>query len=175
MAFTLTNTKIPLSGDDGDDDGDKLSSLPQHLIRHIISFLETIDVIRAGSVCRKWRYFWVEMPYLNFNVDTVWSHPELRWPMETVNGKFKDFVNWRKVQRLDLKLLSETPMELPRCIVNCESLVDLKIYFDIYCVLKLPEFPGFTVLKSLNLCKVEFSDSVVLAKFVSTVVLFWRV
>ncbi|KAK0602008.1 hypothetical protein LWI29_029537 [Acer saccharum] len=58
-------------------------------------------------------------------------------------------------------------MELPRCMVNCESLVDLKIYFDLYCVLKLPEFLGFTGLKSLNLCKVEFSDSVVLAMFVS--------
>ncbi|KAK2638609.1 hypothetical protein Ddye_026404 [Dipteronia dyeriana] len=200
MALTLANTKIRSSG----YDGDRLSSLPEHLICHILSFLETIDVIRAGSVCRKWRYFWVEMPYLNFNVDTIWSHPELRWSMETINGKFKDFVNWvlmsqdcsvhiqrfrlkytnyggdytfcrwmnvlaqRKVQRLDLKLLSETPMELPRCIVNCESLVDLKIYFDLYCVLKLPEFPGFTGLKSLYLCKVEFSDPVVLAKFVSS-------
>ncbi|KAK1549272.1 hypothetical protein Q3G72_024149 [Acer saccharum] len=74
----------------------------------------------------------------------------------------------RKVQRLDLKLLSETPMVVPRCIVNCESLVDLKICFYRCCVLKLPEFSGFTSLKSLNLCMVEFSDSVLLAKFVSS-------
>ncbi|KAK0601724.1 hypothetical protein LWI29_026880 [Acer saccharum] len=75
LTLTLTNTKIPSSDDDGDDDGDKLSNLLKHLIRHILSFLETIDVIRVGSVCRKWSYFWVEIPYLNFNVYTVWSHP----------------------------------------------------------------------------------------------------
>ncbi|KAK3198480.1 hypothetical protein Dsin_021895 [Dipteronia sinensis] len=82
--------------------------------------------------------------------------------------KWMNVLAQRKVQRLDLKLHSETQMELRRCMVNCESLVDLKIYIDLYCVLKLPEFPGFTGLKSLNLCKVQFSDSVVLAKFVSS-------
>ncbi|KAK1580889.1 hypothetical protein Q3G72_001053 [Acer saccharum] len=38
---------------------------------------------------------------------------------------------------------------------------------DVIRVGSLPEFSGFISLKSLNLCKVEFSDSVVLAMFVS--------
>ncbi|KAI9177800.1 hypothetical protein LWI28_019436 [Acer negundo] len=137
MAVTPRNTKIPITskGSDDDDD-DRPSSLPEPIINHIFSFLETIDVIRASLVCRKWR----------------WMNVLAR----------------RKVQRLDLKLLSDTPMVLPRCIVNCESLLDLKICFYRCCALKLPEFPGFTSLKSLNLCMVEFSDSVLLAKFVSS-------
>ncbi|KAK1581121.1 hypothetical protein Q3G72_003324 [Acer saccharum] len=79
----------------------------------------------------------------------------------------------RNVQQIDLILspgISGTPLalELLLCIVNCESLVDLKIHLYQYSVLKLPEFPGFTRLKSLYLSKAEFLDSMLLEKFVSS-------
>ncbi|KAK2639572.1 hypothetical protein Ddye_027367 [Dipteronia dyeriana] len=45
-------------------DGDRLSNLPENIVRHILSFLDSIDIVRASAVSRKWRYIWVSMPYL---------------------------------------------------------------------------------------------------------------
>ncbi|KAK0600996.1 hypothetical protein LWI29_020358 [Acer saccharum] len=210
MAVTPRSCKIPRTSNGGDDDADeydggRLSSLPEHIIHHIFFFLDTVDVVRASSVSRKWRYFLVSMPHLNLTISTFWSHLLKRKDsMQITNEKFKDFVNWvlmsqdwsvdiqkfslyyskishdntiyrwmnvlarRNMQQLYLGLISDTPLELPLCIVNCESLVDLKICFDRYSVLKLPKSPGFTCLQSLFLSKVEFLDSVLLGKFVSS-------
>ncbi|ESR65506.1 hypothetical protein CICLE_v10010578mg, partial [Citrus x clementina] len=74
--------------------GDRLSNLPEPIIHHIFSFLETIDVVRASAVSRKWRYLWLSIPYLNFNVHNICSNPLERWSLQTTNEKFKDFVNW---------------------------------------------------------------------------------
>ncbi|KAK0601463.1 hypothetical protein LWI29_024499 [Acer saccharum] len=210
MAVTPRNCKIPrTSNGGGDDDDDRLSCLPEHIIHHIFFFLDTVNIVRASSVSRKWRYLFVSMPHLNFNLITFWSLRRGEWSMQTLNEKFKDFVNWvllsqnwsvdiqrfrliywkihddntiyrwmkvlawRNVQQIDLILspgISGTPLalELLLCIVNCESLVDLKIHLYQYSVLKLPEFPGFTRLKSLYLSKAEFLDSMLLEKFVSS-------
>ncbi|KAK3199558.1 hypothetical protein Dsin_022973 [Dipteronia sinensis] len=208
MAVTPRSCKIPRTsngGGDDEDDGDRLSSLPEHIIRHIFSFLDTINVVRASSVSRKWRYFSVSVPHLNLNIFTFWLLLlNKKDSMQVTNEKFKDFVNWvlmsqdwsvdiqnfslyywkirddniiyrwmnvlarRNVQQLYLRLFSDTPLELPLCIINCESLVDLKICFDQYSVLKLPESPGFTRLKFLYLSMVEFMDSMLLGNFVSS-------
>ncbi|KAI9186072.1 hypothetical protein LWI28_013488 [Acer negundo] len=102
------------SGGDDDDDGDRLSSLPEPIIHYIFSFLKTIDVFRASAVSRKWRYLCVSIPYLNFDIHTIWSKPQERWPLYEINGRFKDFVNWVlmfqkssiDIQKLRLRCLS---------------------------------------------------------------------
>ncbi|GAY65323.1 hypothetical protein CUMW_240220 [Citrus unshiu] len=38
----------------GGEDGDRLSNLPEPIVHHIFSFLETIDVARVSAVSRKW-------------------------------------------------------------------------------------------------------------------------
>ncbi|KAL5736011.1 hypothetical protein ACOSP7_030481 [Xanthoceras sorbifolium] len=205
MAVTPKNPKIPRTSTDNDD-GDKLSSLPEPIIHYIFSFLETIDVTRASAVSRKWRYLWVSMPYLKFDINTIWSEPLERWSFCTVIDKFKDFVNWvlmcqngsididkfrlrcfnfsdddhtlqrwlsvvarRNVRQLDLKLVSDTLIQLPQCLVTCQSLVSLKLNFeDKHCVVKLPMYPGFSSLKSLDLKMIEFSDSNLLGNFISS-------
>ncbi|ESR56719.1 hypothetical protein CICLE_v10019792mg [Citrus x clementina] len=78
----------------GKGDGDRLSNLPEHIIYHIFSFMETVDVVRASTVSRRWRYLWLSVPYLNFDYHTIWSDPESRWSRRKINDKFKDFVNW---------------------------------------------------------------------------------
>ena len=78
----------------GGEDGDRLSNLPEPIVHHIFSFLETIDVARVSAVSRKWRYLWLSIPYLNFNIQNIWSNPLERWSLQTTNEKFKDFVNW---------------------------------------------------------------------------------
>ncbi|KAK3199535.1 hypothetical protein Dsin_022950 [Dipteronia sinensis] len=94
MAVTVRNPKILRTSSGGDDDGDRLSSLPEPIIHYIFSFLKTIDVFRASAVSRKWRYLWVSMPYLNFDIHAIWSKPQERWPLDAIIGRFKDFVNW---------------------------------------------------------------------------------
>ncbi|GAY68325.1 hypothetical protein CUMW_263240 [Citrus unshiu] len=143
------NPKIPkfvVCSDIGGDcqGGDRLSNLPEPIIHHIFSFLETIDVVRASAVSRRWRYFWLSIPYLNFNIHNIWSNPLERWSLEKINEKFKDFVNW-----------------LPRCLVTCESLMSLKLDFgnrEHQGVLNLPTCAGFNQLKSLDLQHVEILD-----------------
>ncbi|ESR65505.1 hypothetical protein CICLE_v10010332mg, partial [Citrus x clementina] len=196
------NPKIPkfvVCSDIGGDcqGGDRLSNLPEPIIHHIFSFLETIDVVRASAVSRRWRYFWLSIPYLNFNIHNIWSNPLERWSLEKINEKFKDFVNWvllsqngsiniqrfllscfncvddytlyrwlnavaqRNVQVLDLDIISEEPIKLPRCLVTCESLMSLKLDFgnrEHQGVLNLPTCAGFNQLKSLDLQHVEVLD-----------------
>ncbi|KAI9185042.1 hypothetical protein LWI28_003608 [Acer negundo] len=113
MAVTVKNPKILRTSSD-DDDGDRLSSLPEPIIHYIFSFLKTIDVFRASAVSRKWRYLCVSMPYLNFDIHTIWSKPQERWPLYEINGRFKDFVSWVlmfqnssiDIQKLRLRCLS---------------------------------------------------------------------
>ncbi|KAH9651581.1 F-box/FBD/LRR-repeat protein [Citrus sinensis] len=206
------NPKIPkfvVCSDIGGDcqGGDRLSNLPEPIIHHIFSFLETIDVVRASAVSRRWRYFWLSIPYLNFNIHNIWSNPLERWSLEKINEKFKDFVNWvllsqngsiniqrfllscfncvddytlyrwlnavaqRNVQVLDLDIISEEPIKLPRCLVTCESLMSLKLDFgnrEHQGVLNLPTCAGFNQLKSLDLQHVEVLDYNLFRKFLSS-------
>ncbi|GAY65317.1 hypothetical protein CUMW_240180 [Citrus unshiu] len=207
MVDAFKSTKIPRLRCGGED-VDRLSNLPEPIIHHIFSFLGTIDVVRASAVSRKWRCFWLSIPYLNFNIHNIWSNPQEKWSLEKINEKFKDFVNWvllsqngsiniqrfllscvncvddytlyrwlsvvaqRNVQVLDLDIISEEPIKLPRCLVTCESLVLLKLDFGkkVYRqgVLELLTCAGFTRFKSLDLQNVELLDSNLFRKFISS-------
>ncbi|KAI9186301.1 hypothetical protein LWI28_016038 [Acer negundo] len=93
MAITPRNCKIPTTSNVDEDNSDRLSSFPEHIIHHIFSFLDTVHVVRSSSVSRKWRYFLVSMPHLNFNINTFWSLLGEQWSIETTIKKFKDFVD----------------------------------------------------------------------------------
>ncbi|GAY68331.1 hypothetical protein CUMW_263270 [Citrus unshiu] len=152
----------------GGEDGDRLSNLPEPIIHHIFSFLETIDVVRASAVSRKWRYLWLSIPYLNFNVHNICSNPLERWSLQTTNEKFKDFVNW--VLLFQNGSVNE-PIKLPRSLVTCESLVSLKLDFgnrEHQGVLNLPTCVGFSRLKSLDLQHVEVLDYNLFREFLSS-------
>ncbi|KAH9651584.1 putative FBD-associated F-box protein [Citrus sinensis] len=174
----------------GGEDGDRLSNLPEPIIHHIFSFLETIDVVRASAVSRKWRYLWLSIPYLNFNVHNICSNPLERWSLQTTNEKFKDFVNWVllfqngsvSIHRFRLSCLNRVddytfyrwiavPIKLPRSLVTCESLVSLKLDFgnrEHQGVLNLPTCVGFSRLKSLDLQHVEVLDYNLFREFLSS-------
>ncbi|KAJ0111099.1 hypothetical protein Patl1_00090 [Pistacia atlantica] len=87
------NPKIPKTTNVCEVD-DRFSNLPEPIIHKIFSSLETIDIIRLSAVSRRWRYLWLSMPYLNLDIDTVWSDAEAKWSINTIIDKFKDFVNW---------------------------------------------------------------------------------
>ncbi|KAH9651559.1 F-box/LRR-repeat protein [Citrus sinensis] len=116
MVGAFKSTKIPRLRCGGED-VDRLSNLPEPIIHHIFSFLGTIDVVRASAVSRKWRCFWLSIPYLNFNIHNIWSNPQEKWSLEKINEKFKDFVNW--------VLLSQNgSINIQRFLLSCFNCVD---------------------------------------------------
>ncbi|KAK3199556.1 hypothetical protein Dsin_022971 [Dipteronia sinensis] len=188
-------------GGGGGGDGDRLSSLPEHIIHHIFSFLDTIAVVKATAVSRKLRYFLVSMPYLNFESNGYFDSQSkikfndfVNWVLMSRNRSVdiqrfrisyfylnENYAFYRlmhvitgcNLQELDLMIRSKDEIELPRCILNCRSLVSLKLSFDHYSLGTFPGlknciFPGFIRLKSLELCFVMFMDSLSLANFVSS-------
>ncbi|MED6173461.1 hypothetical protein PIB30_059703 [Stylosanthes scabra] len=46
---------------------DRLGDLPDCLIHHILSFMETKDAIRTCVLSKRWRYIWTSVPCLNFS------------------------------------------------------------------------------------------------------------
>ncbi|RYR40379.1 hypothetical protein Ahy_A09g046134 isoform B [Arachis hypogaea] len=46
---------------------DRLGDLPDCLIHHILSFMETKDAIRTCVLSKRWRYIWASVPCLNFS------------------------------------------------------------------------------------------------------------
>ncbi|KAK1583897.1 hypothetical protein Q3G72_027987 [Acer saccharum] len=175
-------------------DGDRLSSLPENIIRHILSFLGSVDIVRASAVSRKWRYIWVSMPYLcvdipyrmKFNDFVGWvlmfrnrlvdiqilRISDLNLEENYAFYRLMDVVTEFNLQELHLMIKSRDKIELPQCILNCRSLVSLKLNFyrlsGTFPGLKKCMFPGFSRLKSLELCSVMFMDSLSLANFVSS-------
>ncbi|KAK3199550.1 hypothetical protein Dsin_022965 [Dipteronia sinensis] len=82
-----------------------------------------------------------------------------------------DVITKFNLQELDLMIQSRDKIELPQCILNCRSLVSLKLSLHrlgTFSGLKKCMFPGFSRLKSLELCYVMFMDSLSLANFVSS-------
>lgn len=100
MAVTLENPKILRLSEGGHDDAsegiDRISNLPESILHHIFSLVEdTLDVITASAVSRKWRYIWLSMPSLTFSTfHKIWSDKRKTLSFHKVNEEFKDFVNW---------------------------------------------------------------------------------
>ncbi|CAN1138713.1 F-box/LRR-repeat protein At3g58930 [Linum perenne] len=49
---------------------DRLSDLPDFILYHILSFLDTKYVVQTSVLSRFWRYVWKHVPVLNFHRDT---------------------------------------------------------------------------------------------------------
>ncbi|XP_061370313.1 putative FBD-associated F-box protein At5g22720 [Gastrolobium bilobum] len=46
---------------------DRLGEMPDCVIHHILSFMETKDAIRTCVLSKRWRYLWTSIPCLNFS------------------------------------------------------------------------------------------------------------
>lgn len=71
----------------------------------------------------------------------------------------------RGVEELDLSILSDQPVELPRRLFNCKELVVLKLYGGIF--LDIPSWVHFPCLKILHLDNVGYPDSDSIQKLIS--------
>ncbi|KAL5707119.1 hypothetical protein ACHQM5_025206 [Ranunculus cassubicifolius] len=55
------------------NNGDRISSLPEPIIHHILSNLNMRDVVQSSILSNTWRYIWMSSPTLNFRLDE-WKH-----------------------------------------------------------------------------------------------------
>ncbi|KAK1425143.1 hypothetical protein QVD17_20488 [Tagetes erecta] len=80
------------------NDDDRISRLPDGVIDHIFSFLDTRSVVQSGLLSRRWRNTWKSHLHLNFEFHT---HPN-----PTSGSKFPSFVHRFLSMRDDITVLS---------------------------------------------------------------------
>ncbi|CAN0911167.1 Putative F-box protein At1g49610 [Linum grandiflorum] len=47
---------------------DELSSLPDNMLHHILSFLDAKSMVKTSILSRRWKCLWKDVPVLNFRV-----------------------------------------------------------------------------------------------------------
>ncbi|KAM7528253.1 hypothetical protein LguiB_031663 [Lonicera macranthoides] len=155
---------------------DRISSLPDSVIVHILSFLPTKWGIATSILSTRWKHLWASVPILSFK-SFIEDDPEL-------TSRFMNFVDralflhdlsciqsfhikcgkgidtsrlnaWitllirRRIQELDISISTYKRLKLPLDLFTCESLVVLKL--QPYLRLDVPSSIFFPSLKTLHI------------------------
>ncbi|GFP90221.1 cactin [Phtheirospermum japonicum] len=129
---------------------DRLSTLPDDLIFHILSFLPTTTSVATSILAKRWRFLWAHVPNLDLDsevhhsviccsdiIDKVLSLHEVQ-SINSFRLRFMDifvgneFDGWiqtlveRNVRKIDITLDYQF-MCLPGHLFNCKTLVDLRL------------------------------------------------
>ncbi|CAJ2669807.1 unnamed protein product [Trifolium pratense] len=170
---------------------DRISTLPDSVISHILSFLPTEQSAATSILSKRWNPLWLSVLTLNFDeqnfadfatfrhfVYSVMLLRNITLPIQSFRlkcGKSSDFnphdvnrfihaVVQRGIQNLNLYLL--TPwircFKLPQCVLTCNSLTVLKLKW-----LTMDDFSkvNFPLLKTLHLANISFSKPIYLKRF----------
>ncbi|KAK9292023.1 hypothetical protein L1049_019976 [Liquidambar formosana] len=136
---------------------DRISSLPEDVLHHIFSFLNTKHTVQTCVLSKRWRYFWTSLPFLNFVFDPrgyYWLSKKLRSFQRFVTSVFffrndsnlqrltfsckssveSSFLNMvihyavsHNVQELTIKACADRSFEWPPCLLTCQSLKTLHV------------------------------------------------
>ncbi|KAK6115866.1 hypothetical protein DH2020_008135 [Rehmannia glutinosa] len=131
---------------------DRISSLTDGVLCHILSFLPTKISVATSILARRWRFLWAYVPSLDFDcrnhdTDTKFAHIvnrvlllrgvqsiiTFRLRYDDIDCSEYELDTWiatailRNVQKLDLCLAYFG--ELPQCLFTCKTLVDLRLHF----------------------------------------------
>ncbi|KAG4921654.1 hypothetical protein JHK86_050467 [Glycine max] len=172
---------------------DRISSLPDTLLCHILSFLPTIESVATSVLSKRWRPLWRSVPSLHFNDQIYWQYGETYYrfvqlvytvmlrrdvtrPIERFNLECVSCLcdpsvidTWLiatihgKVKHLSLLLPSD--LNLPCCILTSTTLVDLKLKgLTLNSRVSSVDLPS---LKKLHLRKVHFVEPRLLLQILS--------
>ncbi|CAN1779139.1 Putative F-box/LRR-repeat protein At3g18150 [Linum perenne] len=80
---------------------DRLSHLPDSVLYHILSFLDTIVAVKTSVLSRRWRCAWKHVPVLNISFPFRLEYPQfkryvdkvlsLRYPLNVSTIRYEDF------------------------------------------------------------------------------------
>ncbi|CAA0816251.1 Unknown protein [Striga hermonthica] len=111
------------------DSIDRLSSLPDAVLHHILSFLPTKRSVQTSILSRIWRHLWTHVPDIDFDGSHFWNTD-----LELDGGKRLSDIIYRvmlqyKVQGMNnFRLIYNKNCGLPLCIFTYASLVDLMLF-----------------------------------------------
>ncbi|EXB83382.1 F-box/FBD/LRR-repeat protein [Morus notabilis] len=154
---------------------DRLSGLPDNLIRHILSLLPIGDAFRTRRLCKAWFLAWASDPVLDVNnqenfVDFV-DKTLLQFKDNILIQKFKlykliygedidrvenllSFVAERNVRELDIDTkTNQIPCTLSQSVLHANSLTVLKL---VNLTLKVNNNVDFVTLKSLKILSLKY-------------------
>ncbi|CAH1416546.1 unnamed protein product [Lactuca virosa] len=169
---------------------DRLSSLPEEVVSHILSLMPTKFAVRTSALSKRWKYSWKFVTNLDFNdyypynglncfsnfVDRVLEHCKTSQLKSFKLGLFRvsvqksDVAKWineairLNVCELDIHV---SPIELPLSLFTCKTLTRLRLVVafrdsDVFNVLSPIMLPG---LKTLDLL-VSSKPSVTVLRFI---------
>ncbi|CAN1784347.1 FBD-associated F-box protein At1g66310 [Linum perenne] len=69
---------------EGDSTIDRLSSLPDFVLHHLLSFLDTKSVVQTSVLSQRWRYVWKNVPALNLSSRSFAQYSSFRRFVENV-------------------------------------------------------------------------------------------
>ncbi|CAN0842125.1 F-box/LRR-repeat protein 25 [Linum grandiflorum] len=72
---------------------DRISDLPDCILHHILSFLDTKSSVRSSILSRKWRCVWKDVPFLTFIQDSVSSELGLEQQVNQVLSLRSEYCN----------------------------------------------------------------------------------
>ncbi|KAG8391555.1 hypothetical protein BUALT_Bualt01G0199800 [Buddleja alternifolia] len=172
-------------------ESDRLISLPDSLLCHILSFLPTKLSVATSVLSRRWKFLWTDVLNLDFDskyhkrrksghglriADTI-SRVMLLSNVRDINtfrliikdGTFRKthLDTWirttiaRNVQALDIQLYHQ--VWLPRCLFTCNTLVDLRLH----CCGSVPDSINLPNLKKLHLHYFQYGNDEKLQNLIS--------
>ncbi|PON66845.1 F-box domain containing protein, partial [Trema orientale] len=145
---------------------DRISTLPDPLIHHILSYVPTIYVVRMSILSRYWRRVWYSVPALHFSVQII----RIAFTFAFTECERKSFTNnpaidnlsifsiWRSIEELDLRMRPknfENYYCLPEAVLNARSLTVLKLNYVTFDGSHSISLPSLT---SLSLMYVKLND-----------------
>ncbi|XP_011044572.1 PREDICTED: F-box/LRR-repeat protein At3g26922-like [Populus euphratica] len=102
---------------------DKISTLPNVLLHHILSFLDAVQVVQTCVLSKRWMNVWKSHPYLDFNFETFSSLISSYYYDDDMNN-FTDFISHVLLRRNNIdvfKLSLDTRRDCQYSVV--ESLI----------------------------------------------------
>ncbi|KAK6157404.1 hypothetical protein DH2020_011652 [Rehmannia glutinosa] len=121
---------------------DRLSALPDDVICHILSFLETKSSVATGILSRRWRFLWAHVPNLDFvprcskivtrvmfrhrvqSLDTFRLFYTFAWNDHEIETWITTAVS-RNVKNIAIKLYYQPVLHV--CLFTCKTLIDLSL------------------------------------------------